>query len=204
MYGVRRTRRHPMSSYGPAIEIGFTAVGREFRFGLWMISAVDPLKQAASNVEIPCHMLTVTLVIIGGIVNAHEKRDSIVDRAVWVTYGIDSAGHLRLHALQDGAESTVPSSTIPDITAAPTNVYSHIFQFLSPRYAPQDLFPPLHLVSNYTFHSGTPYLHRNPYAKATFGSRSSSHVPCRFFPPLYQYLHGSSSGGATPPPPPLL
>ena len=79
VYGVRRTRRHPMSSYGPAIEIGFATVGREDRFGLWVISAVDPLKLAMSNVEIPCHMLTVTLVIIGGIVSAHEKRDSIVD-----------------------------------------------------------------------------------------------------------------------------
>ena len=60
-----------------------------------MISAVDPLKLAASNVEIPCHMLQVTLVIIGGIVSAHEKRDSIVDRTVRVTYGIDSTGHLQ-------------------------------------------------------------------------------------------------------------
>ena len=95
MYGVRRTRRHPMSSYGPAIELGFATVGREDRFGLWVISAVDPLKLAMSNVEIPCHMLTVTVVIIGGVVSAHEKRDSVVDRAVWVTYGIDSAGHLQ-------------------------------------------------------------------------------------------------------------
>jgi len=95
VYGVRRTRRHPMSSYGPAIEIGFATVGREDRFGLWVISAVDPLKLAVSNVEIPRHMLTVTLVIIGGKVSAHEKRDSIVDRAVWVTYCIGSAGHLQ-------------------------------------------------------------------------------------------------------------
>ena len=94
VYGVRRTRRHPMSSYGPAIEKGFATVGREDRFGLWVISAVHPLKLAMSNLEIPCHMLTATLVIIGGVVSAHEKRDSIVDRAVWVTYGIDSAGHL--------------------------------------------------------------------------------------------------------------
>ena len=50
---------------------------------------------AMSNVEIPCHMLTVTLVIIGSIVSAHEKRDSIVDGAVRVTYGIDSDGHLQ-------------------------------------------------------------------------------------------------------------
>ena len=69
VYGVRRTRRHPMSSYGPAIEIGFATVGREDRFGLWVISAVDPLKLAMSNVEIPCHMLTATLVIIGGVVS---------------------------------------------------------------------------------------------------------------------------------------
>jgi len=95
VYAVRRTRRHPMSSYGPAIEIGFATVGRENRFGLWEISAVDPLKLAMSNVEIPCHMLTVTLVIIGSIVSAHEKRDSIVDGAVRVTYGIDSDGHLQ-------------------------------------------------------------------------------------------------------------
>ena len=81
-------------SYGPAIEIGFATVGREDRFGLWVISAVDPLKLAMSNVEIPCHMLTV-LLVIGGVVSAHEKRNSIVDRAVWVTYGIDSAGHLQ-------------------------------------------------------------------------------------------------------------
>ena len=68
---------------------------------------------------------------------------------------------LRLHVLRDGAESAVPSSssTVPDVTAAPTYVYSRIFEFLSPR---QDLFPPLHLVSNYSFYSGTPYLHRHP------------------------------------------
>jgi len=60
-----------------------------------MISAVDPLKRAASNVEILCHMKTVTLIIIGGKVSAHEKRDSTVDRAVRVTYGIDSTGHLQ-------------------------------------------------------------------------------------------------------------
>ena len=95
VYGVRRTRRHPMSSNGPAIEIGFNAVGRKDRFELWMISAADPLKLAASNVEIPCHMLTVTLAIIGGIVSAHEKRDSTIDRAVWVIYGIDSAGQFQ-------------------------------------------------------------------------------------------------------------
>ena len=69
---------------------------------------------------------------------------------------------LRLHVLRDGAESTVPSSTVPDVTAAPTYVYSRIFAFLSPRHPPHDLFPPLHLVSNYTFYSGTPYLHRHP------------------------------------------
>jgi len=62
---------------------------------LRMISAVDPLKLAASNVEILCHMKTVTLIIIGGKVSAHEKRDSTVDRAVRVTYGIDSTGHLQ-------------------------------------------------------------------------------------------------------------
>ena len=56
----------------------------------------------------------------------------------------------------------VPSSTIPNVTAAPTYVYSRIFEFLSPRHPPQDLFPPLHLVSNYSFYSGTPYLHRHP------------------------------------------
>jgi len=95
VYDVRRTRRHPMSSYGPAIKKGFATMGRVDRFELWVISAVDPLKLAMSNVEIPCHMLTVTLVIIGGIVSAHEKRDSIVDRTVRVTYGIDSAGHLQ-------------------------------------------------------------------------------------------------------------
>jgi len=60
-----------------------------------MISAGDPLKLAASNVEILCHMKSVTLIIIGGIVSAHEKRDSTVDRAVRVTYGIDSTGHLQ-------------------------------------------------------------------------------------------------------------
>ena len=33
----------------------------------------------------------------------------------------------------------------------------------SPReYAPWDLFPPLHIVSKYSFYSGTPYLHRHP------------------------------------------
>ena len=99
VYGVRSTRRHPMSSYGPAIEIGYATVGRKDRFGLGVISAVDPLKLAASNVEIPCHMLHVTLVIIGGIVSAHEKRDSIVDRAVRVAYGIDSAGHLQWNVM---------------------------------------------------------------------------------------------------------
>ena len=95
VYGVRRARRHPMVSYGPAIEIRCTAMGREDRFGLRMISAVDPLKLAASNVEILCHMKTNTLIIIGGIVSAHEKRDSTVDRAVRVTYGIDTTGHLQ-------------------------------------------------------------------------------------------------------------
>jgi len=84
VYGVRRARRHPMVSYGPAIEIRCTTM-----------SVVDPLKLAASNVEILCHMKTVTLIIIGGIVSAHEKRDSTVDRAVRVTYGIDSTGHLQ-------------------------------------------------------------------------------------------------------------
>jgi len=95
VYGVRRTRRHPMVSYGPEIEIRCTTMGREDRFGLWMISAVDPLKMPASNVEILCHMKTVTLIIIGGLVSAHEKRDSTVDRAVQVTYGIDSPGHFQ-------------------------------------------------------------------------------------------------------------
>ena len=60
-----------------------------------MMSAVDPQKLAASNVENLCHMKTVTLIIIGGIVSAHEKRDSNMDRAVRVTYGIDSTGHLQ-------------------------------------------------------------------------------------------------------------
>jgi len=93
VYGVRRARRHPMVTYGPAIEIRCTTIGREDRFGLRMISAVDPLKLAASKVEILCHMKTVTLIIIGGIVSAHVKRGSIVDRAGRVTYGIDSTGH---------------------------------------------------------------------------------------------------------------
>ena len=48
---------------------------------------------------------------------------------------IPTTSSLRLHALQDGADSTVLSSTIPNITAAPTYVYSHIIEFLSPRYA---------------------------------------------------------------------
>ena len=46
VYGVRRTSRHPLSSYGPAIEIGFATVGREDRFRFRVISAVDPLKLA--------------------------------------------------------------------------------------------------------------------------------------------------------------
>jgi len=46
-------------------------------------------------VEILCHMKTVTLIIIGGIVSAYEKLDSTMDRAVWITYGIDSTGHLQ-------------------------------------------------------------------------------------------------------------
>ena len=79
--------------------LAVATVGRKDRFGLRVISAVDPLKLTDSNVEIPCHMLTVTLVIIGGIVSAHEKRDSIVDRAVCVTYGIDSAGHLQWNVM---------------------------------------------------------------------------------------------------------
>jgi len=95
VYGVRRARRHPMVSYRPAIEIRCTTMGREDRFGWRMMSAVDPQKLATSNVEILCHMKTVTLIIIGGIVRAHEKRDSIMDRAVRVTYGIDSTGHLQ-------------------------------------------------------------------------------------------------------------
>jgi len=93
VYGVRIARWHLMVSYGSAIEIRCTTMGSEDRFGLWMISAVDPLKLAASNVEIPCHMKTVTLIIIGGIVSAHEKQDNTVDRAVRVTYGIDPTGH---------------------------------------------------------------------------------------------------------------
>jgi len=94
-YGVRRARRHPMVSYRPAIEIRCTTMGREDRFGLRMMSAVDPLKLGASNVEILCHMKTVTLIIIGGIVSAHEKRDSAMDRAARVTYGIDSTGNFQ-------------------------------------------------------------------------------------------------------------
>ena len=50
----------------------------------------------------------------------------------------------------------------------------------SPRYTHFRIFPPLHLISNYSFYSGTPYLNRHPYANATFGSRSSRHVPYRF------------------------
>ena len=89
---------------------------------------------------------------------------------------------LRLHVLRDGAESAVPSSTVPDVTAAPTYVYSRIFTFLSPPHPPHDLFPPLHLVSNYTFYSGTPYLHRHP--TPTSDSRSSPRLtyPAIFFP----------------------
>ena len=68
---------------------------REDRFELRMMSAADAHKLAASNVPILCHMKTVTLIIIGGIVSAHEKRDSTVDCAVRVTYGIDSTGHLQ-------------------------------------------------------------------------------------------------------------
>jgi len=64
-----------------------------------MISAVDPLKLAASNVEILCHMKTVTLIIIGGIVSAHEKRDSTKDRTVQVTYGLDSTGHIQWNVM---------------------------------------------------------------------------------------------------------
>ena len=64
-----------------------------------MISAVDPQKLATSNVEILYHMKTVTLIIIGGIVSAHEKRDSTMDRAVRVTYGIDCTGRKRTRPL---------------------------------------------------------------------------------------------------------
>ena len=60
-----------------------------------MMSAVDPQKLAASNVEIRCHMKTVTRIMIGAIVSAHEKLDSTMDRTVRVTYGIDSTGHLQ-------------------------------------------------------------------------------------------------------------
>ena len=67
----------------------------EDRFELRMMSAVDPPKLTVSNVEILCHMTTVTLIIIGGVLSAHEKRDSIMDRTVRVTYGIDSTGHLQ-------------------------------------------------------------------------------------------------------------
>ena len=77
----------------------------------------------------------------------------------------------------------VPSSTIPDVTAAPTYVYSRIFGFLSPRHPPQDLFPPLHRVSNRSFYSGTPYLHRHP--TPTSDSRSYPRLTCpAIFPRL--------------------
>jgi len=41
----------------------------------------------------------------------------------------------------------VPSSAIPDVTAAPAYVYSRIFEFLSPPHPPQDLFPRLSTTS---------------------------------------------------------
>ena len=90
---------------------------------------------------------------------------------------------LRLHVLRDGAGFAVPPSTIPDVTAAPAYVYSRIFAFLSPRHPPHDLFPPLHRVSNRSFYSGTPYLHRHP--TPTSDSRSSPRLTCpAIFPRL--------------------
>ena len=88
----------------------------------------------------------------------------------------------------------VVRSTIPIFTAAPTYVYSHIyfhkiifknflgpfrgpsgleahiFESLSSRHLPLDLFPPLHLIFNQRFYSGTPNLQRHPYSKDIFGS----------------------------------
>ena len=64
-------------------------MGREDRFELRMMSAIDPQKLTVSNIEILCHMTRVTLIIIGGIVTAHQKRDDTMDCTVGVTYGID-------------------------------------------------------------------------------------------------------------------
>ena len=74
-------------------------MGRKDPFELRMMSAVDPQKVVASNVEILCHLKTVTLIIIGGIVSAHEKRDSTMDHTVRVTYDIDCTGHLQWNVM---------------------------------------------------------------------------------------------------------
>ena len=74
-------------------------MGRKDPFELRMMSAVDPQKLATSNVEILYHMKTVTLIIIGGIVSAHEKRDNTMDCTVRVTYGIESTGHLQWNVM---------------------------------------------------------------------------------------------------------
>ena len=64
-----------------------------------MMSAVDPQKLTVSNMEILCHMTTVTLIIIGGIVSDYEKRDNTMGCTVRVTYGIDSTGHLQWNVI---------------------------------------------------------------------------------------------------------
>ena len=52
-----------------------------------------------SNIEILCHTTSVTLIIIGGIVTAHQKRDDTLECTVGVTYGIDSTGHLQWNVM---------------------------------------------------------------------------------------------------------